>query len=227
MRTIKYQHLLKTDSPFVVCLVPADWLTNNLPTMGGAVFYVDSRESVQVHADCIFEFSRVENDDPTIHSIYLDVRRANANQLGYTQVLAQPIEIRCHNQSEADSNQYGRAVVHLLNHFFGSQALSATLNNIYLDIEDVIELLKISQQYDFAYAVGSEPKNIIPNIRNQINNTQPKCIFAMLYCDEKRMQMQYLDDMHDELSDSDSYYLASDVAIESDQMLISVLSGER
>ncbi len=204
------------------CIVPEDWLSKKLPNLGGWINYVNKHEQLNPFTSIIFEFRDAPVTDASSRTIYMDVSSDGIK------LFDKPATIHCRNIDEQDWDAESCIEAVLLNHFFGCNELTRGAGNISLDIGDVINMMLTSSNYEFKYGIGDTPLDILPEIFDPSACHDVKCAFAVLFCNNQKMRFNYLDEVINPLSAMDSedaFVLISDVAIEQDKMLISILTG--
>lgn len=230
MYKFNYQFLASAEAPIFTCIVPTEWLAKNLPIMGGDVAYVDSLNQQTMLTDYIFEFSEVDAEKQ-YRTIILNVRHKKwAAESGraniHTNLLAAPVTIHCRVGVEREENADVGCVELLLNHLFGSCALSASVGNQYLDFADVFTVLQMSSEFDFEFGIGDTPTDIIPGILQRVTLAgYNKSVFLMLFGRAGKVRVTHLDEAMQVFSSDDVTLLMSDVAVDQDKMLLSVLIG--
>ncbi len=222
MYKFNYQSLPFQSKTDVICIVPDDWLLKKLPNFGGWINYVNGQEQMDSVGLFVFVYCDAPVSDGLSRTIYLDVF-SNGKKL-----FDKPATIHCCNIDEQDRDAEWCIEVLLLNHFFGCNELTRGAGNISLDIWDVINMMLTSSNYQFKFGIGDTPLDIIPEIFDPSACHDVKCAFAVLFCDNQKMRFNYLDEVINPLSAMDSedaFVLFSDVAIEQDKMLVSILTG--
>lgn len=224
MYQFNYQYLIPEDKPFVTCIVPTGWLSKNLPTMGGSVTYADKRESISTCTYYVFEFTEKVQTSESFRSIGLNIDTMK-NGVSYAKLFEKPANIHCHAIEARDANNDWCIEVLLLNHCFGSHALSASMHNTYLDYGDVLTMMQMSSEFSFEFGIGNTPAEIHPGLLNHLPASRAKCSFVMLFCKQQMMRLAYIDETVEAFDSDDSMILITDVAVDQDKMLISALVG--
>lgn len=232
MYQFNYQDLCPEDEPTFTCIVPAEWLQKNLPTMGGVVVYVDQRGQMNAYTDYVFEFSDEVQTDSSSRTICLDIhhrKATNGNNLSasHSRLFATPAKIHCTTIEEGDASNDWCVEVVLLNHFYGCNASSAITGASYLDFADIITVMSKSSEFFFGFGIGESPQDILPGILERLGTSEAKCAFGMLFGKSGAVRLAHLREMGDWLSSlgSDPLALISDAAVDADKMLLSVLVG--
>ena len=227
-----YQDLHSNDGPIFSCIVPTEWLQKNLPTMGGDVVYSDRHGQMDGYTNYVFEFSDEAPTECRPRAICLNIHRREAasdnnSSPSYHKLFAVPARIHCSTIKDCDANDNWCFEVVLLNHFFGTCALSASLGNIYLDFDDVIAAMSESSEFVLEFGVGKLPQDILPGILERLDAKQAKSVFGMLFNKTETMRLAYLDELIDGVSlpTGDPLTIVSDAAVIDDRMLISILVG--
>ena len=228
MYKFNYQFLVPGDDQFFTCIVPTGWLSKNLPTMGGNVAYVDQQSQQEIVADTIFEFSDgvvSERSRTIILEIHHKEWTAETGQAAiHSRLLAAPVKIHCRAIGDRELNNDWCVEVLLLNHFFGSCALSALMGNQYLSYSDVFDVMQMSSEFEFEFGIGEKPSDIFPEILERAMPAQYKSVFLML-CAKSGMRLADFEDAFGTFDSFETTMLISDVAVDQDKMLISVLLG--
>jgi len=227
MYQFNYQYLTPEDKPFVTCIVPEGWLSRNLPTMGGSVVYVDKRDPIRTCTYYVFEFTEKDQTSESFRLIGLNIDTMK-NGVSYAKLFDKPASIHCHAFDGHDANNDWCIEVVLLNHLFGSHALSASMQNTYLDYSDVLHIMQMSSEFNFEFGIGNVPADIILGLSNCLSNCKAKSTFVMLFCKQQMFRLAYIDeivDQFDSVDSVDSSFLIADIAVDQDKILISVLAG--
>jgi len=229
MYQFNYQFLDPGEVPIFTCIVPTAWLSKNLPIMGGDVAYIDQQSSQEILTDYIFLFSDGVVAEGT-QTIMLDIHHKKwtagiGHAATHSKLLDAPVTIHCRTIEEHAVNRDWCVEVILLNHFFGSCALSASMGNNYLDYGDVFTVIQMSSVFDFEFGRGDSPTDIIPTIQQCVQPTRYKSVFLMLCGKSGKVRMAHLDEAVKALDYNEATTLITDVAVDQDKMLISVLLG--
>lgn len=230
MYQFNYQYLIPEDKPFVTCIVPMDWLSRNLPTMGGSVTYADKRDPMSTYTYYVFEFTDMARIGEPHRTICLDIHCLKAKEgdqipVNYTKLFDIPAQIHCRAFDGHDANNDWCIEVVLLNHFFGSHALSASMQNTYLDYGDVLHIMQMSSEFNFEFGIGNVPADIIHGLSNCLSTCEAKSTFVMLFCKQQMFRLAYIDEIVDQFDSVDSPFIIADIAVDQDKILISVLAG--
>lgn len=209
-----YQHIIPGGAT-VTCIVPSAWLALPLPTFGGLVNYIDHHSPLCSEPDFVFEFC--EGSEAVILTVY---QQPQSMDSGYISIFDYSTQI----SFEVDEHRARREVL-LLNHIFGSLALSASMGNIYLDFGEVARWIAGCRELKLAFGIGSTPEDIFPQLRGYFPDEGSACTFAMLFCREDTMRLDYLS-MVSKRFTRGGPSLLSDAAINTGQMLISVLASK-
>jgi hypothetical protein len=208
--------------PIFTCIVPADWLSMELPTVGGCVNYANNREKLVSSGPVVFEFSDVVSTDETSRTISLDIFHSGVKYF------ERPVAIRCPNVERNDSGEKCFIEVLLLNQLFGYNAPSVLVD---VDFQDFIAIMAQSSTYDFKYGIGETPSDILPKIIKTIDGKDVKCEFVMIFCDDQKMSLEYLQEIMDAMPSSktdeslDLQGIVCAVGVAQSAMLISALVG--
>ena len=206
--------------PIFTCIVPTDWLSMELPTVGGCVNYANNREQLVSCGPVVFEFSDVASTDKTSRTISLDVFERGVK------CFERPVVIRCTNVERNDPGDKCCIEVVLLNHLFGYNAPSALVG---IDFNDLKELMARSSTYELKYGIGKTPTDIMPDIYKSIDGKDVICEFVMIFCDSRTMRLEYLSETGDAMicssPTSDSLGIVGQAGIDQSEMLISALVG--
>lgn len=227
MCQFNYQFLDPEVTPFITCVVPSTWLSENLPTMGGGVIYVDQL-SQEVHTHYIFEFSEVASLKG-LRTIILDIRHKKWKLISrsygdHKKLSDSPIKIYSSNAGEKDGDIDSFINV-LLNHLVGSLAMSAITGSQYLDFADVDTVFQMSSEFDFVFGLGDQPSDILPAMFERTLPSKHKCAFLKLFARQGNLRVSHLNDAIGAFDPTESMILVSDVAVDQDKMLISALLG--
>ena len=228
MYQFNYQTLLPEDKPIITCIVPQEWLSKDLPTMGGVVMYVDKSVHIMASSEFVFEFSEVCTIEKSIRTVNLDILEANNKKfkaIGYKKLLDAPATIRCRAIEGQDANNDWCIEIVLLNHLFGSFALTASFGNVYLDFADLLAVLSMSSEYDFEFGIGETPQVILPGILERMDYRKKKCSFGMMFGRGSKIWISHLKEMIRELHSLEGVVIVTDIAVDQELMLISVLAG--
>lgn len=220
MYQYKYQGLQPAETPFFTCVVPAKWLQKKLPTMGGCVGYVGNREPLDVLAKDVLVYRFTDAASTTQSSRIVPVELLSDGK----KLLDKPAKIHCQAIEVGSESDEWCVEVLLLNHFFGNCALTALFGNISLDHADIVTMLEMSSEFDFKYGVGETPSDILPTILIR----DAKSCFGEIFCNQNKMRSAYLRELSTAMNQScaeDGLSMATDIAVDQEQMLISVLSG--
>ncbi len=186
MYKLNYQFLFPSEAPIFTCIVPTAWLSKNLPTMGGDVVYVDSQSSQEIRTDYVFLFSEggiAEQSRTIILDIHHKKWTAETGQTAiHSRLLAAPVKIHCRAIGDREINNDWCVEVLLLNHFFGSCALSALMGNQYLSYSDVFDVMQMSSEFEFEFGIGEKPSDILPEILERAMPAQYKSVFFNAVC---------------------------------------------
>lgn len=232
MYRFNYEYLPAEGKPVFACIVPAKWRQKNLPTMGGEIVYVGQQDRMNACTDYVFEFFDETLTESLPRTICLDIHHRktisdNAPLASYSKLFATPARVQCATFNDSDeSNDWCFEVV-LLNHFFGSHALSALMGNIYLDFHDVLAVMSLSHEFTFEFGIGKTPQDILPGIIERLGVNDAKSAFAMLFCKSGTARLAHLDEIVGAISrlGDDVASAISDAAVDDDRMLISILIG--
>lgn len=232
MYRFDYEYLPTEGEPAFTCIVPAEWLQKNLPTMGGEIVYVSQQDRMNACTNYVFEFSDGILAEGLPRTICLDIHHreaisSNASLANYSKLFAAPVRIQCAAIKDSDeSNDWCFEVV-LLNHFFGSHALSALVGNIYLDFDDILAIMSLSHEFILEFGIGKTPQDILPSIIERLGANDAKSAFAMFYCKYGTARLAHLDEIMGVISQlgDDVTLIISDAAVDDDRMLISMLVG--
>lgn len=228
MYQFNYTGLSASDKPTITCIVPQDWLSKDLPIMGGEVIYLVKCVHIMTSSEFVFEFTEDAPADKLIRTISLNIMQANKDRkkpIIYRNIFEAPAKIHCRAiESHDASNEWCLEIV-LLNHFFGCFALTASNNNVYMDFGDLLKVMSISSEYTFEFDIGDTPQDILPSMSNRLDYSKEKCSFAMIFCNESKMLMTYLKEVIKEIRTVKESFLLTDIAVDQDKMLISVLVG--
>lgn len=204
-----YDFYPPTDLLFT-CIVPANWLSLDLPTVSGGVNYSDNLGNLVSCGSFVFEFCERSSSDEIWRAFSLDILRDGEKHFDTPIVIHVPRSM----QSE----------VLLLNHLFGFCADSSLVG---IDFGDVLELLKKGSTYYLRYGVGKSPADILPNILDAAAG-DVKCEFLMIFDGSQKFRLEYLDEALAAMasgSSDESMVLIGAAFVEQDEMLISVLVG--
>lgn len=228
MYQFNYTGLSVSDKPTITCIVPQDWLSKGLPTMGAEVIYLVKSVHIMTSSEFVFEFTEDAPTDKSIRTIGLNIMQADKGHkkpITYRNIFEVPAKIHCREIENPDaSNDWCMEVV-LLNHFFGCFALTASNNNVYLDFGDLLKVMSISPEYTFEFGIGDTPRDILPGMSKRLDYGNAKCSFAMIFCNESKMLMTYLKEVIKEIRTVKESFLLTDIAVDQEKMLISVLVG--
>lgn len=199
--------------PIFTCIVPANWLTLDLPTIGGRVNYFSSGEQPAACGYAIFEFGEISSSDKTLRMFSLDILSDGVK------CFEKPIVIEATDSAQCE--------VVLLNHILGFASPSVW---VAVDIADLIPLLKLSSIYSFRYGVGKSPSDILPGILGAETDWDAACEYLMVFGDNLNLTLEHLHEamcaMASNSADEDgSFGIACMAGVEQDEMLISVLVG--
>jgi hypothetical protein len=219
MYQFKYQadvfEIPGVELPIFICIVPASWLSLDLPTIGGRVNYFSSVEQPTVCGDALFEFCEIGSSDNTLRKFSLDIR------CEWDECFEKPIVIHAQNSAQCE--------VVLLNHILGFVSPSAW---VAVDIADLISLLKMSSTYYFKFGVGATPTDIFLDLVEPGTYRNIRCQYWMLFGDNQNMTLEHLHEVMLAMEatafkheDGDSLMIACMAGVEQDEMLISTLVG--
>lgn len=225
----KYQNLDSEEVPGIICIVPQAWLAKSLPVMGGAIAYVDTLDLNDTDAGCVFDFSEGISAGQT-RTIVLDIHHrkwemGTGRASSLSKLCDAPVKIHCRALEDNDVNKDWCVEVVLLNHFFGSHAYSATMGNIYLDFGDVFIVMQSSSEFKFEFGIGDNPEDIISGILERVMPGVWKSVFLVMFGRSGEVRIADLDTAVAAFDFDDTMRLISDVAVDQDKMLISVLLG--
>lgn len=193
------------------CIVPANWLSLDLPTMSGCVNYTDCLANIAPCGVVVFEFCEQGSSDEMLRIFSLDIVHDGEK------FFETPIVIHVPNSVQSE--------VLMLNHLFGFNAISAW---VAVDFSDLKTLLKASSTYYLSYGVGKSPAEILPNILQPVADGDVKSKFLMIFGDNKNMRLEYLDKAMDAMTSSSTdecLGMVCAAGVEQDEMLISILVG--
>lgn len=222
MYKFDYWQLLPEEKPLFTCVVPAEWLSKSLPTMGGCVDYVDKLDRLTSCAPVVYEFSDAEPKDESSRTLCLSILSDGRK------LFAKPATIHCPQFAERDGDDDWCVEVALLNHFFAFNAPSASMGNVYLDYADFEALMQKSSDFEFKYAIGETPADILPGIMDSHARRSAKGIFGMMFCKPENMRLAYFNHAIEVMSGfdaEDGLLLFGDVGVDQEKMLISMLVG--
>ena len=160
--------------------------------------------------------------DKTSRKISLDVFERGVK------CFEKPVVIRCPNVERNDSGDKCCIEVVLLNHLFGYNAPSVWVD---IDFQDFMATLARSSTYDFKYGIGETPSDILPKIIKTIDGKDVKCEFVMIFCDDQKMSLEYLQEIMDAMPSSktdetlDLQGIVCAAGVAQREMLISALVG--
>ncbi len=231
MYKFNYQFLVPGDAPIFTCIVPTDWLSKNLPAMGGDVAYVSPQSQQEIRTDYIFELSEGDTASQS-RTIILEIHHkewtAETGQAAiHSRLLAAPVKIHCRAIENYDINENRDWCIEvlLLNHFFGSCALSALMENQYLSYSDVFDVMQMSSEFEFEFGIGEKPSDIFPEILERAMPAEYKSVFIMLCAKSGGVRVADIEEALDTFDSFETTIIISDVAVDQDKMLISVLLG--
>lgn len=218
MYRYKYQQTMPEEMSIFSCIVPDGWLQKALPDMDGCVNYAASRGQLSSIAKYLYRFEDIESKDKSVRIVSLEMWEDGK------ELFERPVRIYSPCiAAEFESDEWGIEVL-LLNHLFGFCALTASIGNVYLDYSDVLAVLKMSSEFDFRYGIGDSPAAV----SSEILAHDAKSGFGMIFCDGHKMRLAYLDDLVEVMTRScadNGMVVITDIAVEQEQMLISVLYG--
>lgn len=223
MYEFNYKHIMPGGAT-VTCSVPSAWLALPLPTFGGQINYIDSEGALCSLPDFIFQFSEEPGTQP-LQSVLLTIYQYPPNEdSAYILVADHSTRITFVPNVPSDPGQVQREVC-LLNHIFGSLALSASLGNIYLDFGEVVRWIAESRELSYTFGIGSTPEEIFPQLHGQLPDDGRDRTFAMLFCQEETMQLEYLAKLAKRFTRGGTSIMA-DAAVTAERMLISVMASD-
>lgn len=215
-----YQFKYQTINPFdfyppvelmFTCTVPINWLSLDLPTMGGCVNYTSKQEQLAVSGPVLCEFDEIESSGNMLRTFSLDIL------LEGEKCFEKPIVIHVPNSVQIE--------VVLMNLLFGFSATSAW---VAVDFADFIALLKRSSTYYLKYGIGKSVSDILPDILEPLVNENVKCEFLMIFGDNNNLRLEHLQEAMDAMTSSsadDCLGMVCAAGVEQDEMLISILVG--
>lgn len=210
----------------VTCIVPRAWLALPLPTLGEQVNYIDNRAPLTSLPDFVFEFSE-ESGAQLPQSVELTIYQYPPNEdSGYISLTDHSTRITFAPEWSLSDKSPGQLKVYLLNHIFGSLALSASLGNIYLDFGEVVRWIAGSHELRYSFGTGYSPDEIFPQLRGQFPDDGSDRTFAMLFCREEAMRLDYLARLSQRFTRGGPSILA-DAAVMGGRMLISTMACDR
>lgn len=218
-----FAEIISEELPMFTCVVPTEWLAKKLPTMGGNIIYIDKLEPSLLQTSFVFEFTHPTSDSTLPWSICLALFSIKDGVLNRR--LENPIKISCDVAIVSPTADWCIEVA-LLCHFFGTSALSAILDNQYLDFSDVLLILATSTEFDFLFCVGDIPSDMMATMLARTDIKKIKSAFPMLFCHRKQIRRQFLEDLVAPFDEEcDALILISDVAVNQEKKLISALIG--
>lgn len=222
MYKFNYKHIMLGGAT-ATCIVPSAWLPLPLPAFGEQINYIDSEGALCSLPDFIFAFSE-EPGTQLFQSVLLTIYRYPPNEdSAYIRVADHSTKIIFVPSGPSDLGQ-AQCAVCLLNHIFGSLALSASLGNIYLDFGEVVRWITESRELRYSFGIGSTPEEIFPQLQGQFPDDGSDRTFAMLFCREEAMQLGYLTKLSNRFTRG-GLSIVADAAVAADRMLISVLAS--
>ncbi|MDD4930191.1 MAG: hypothetical protein PHP85_13065 [Gallionella sp.] len=219
-----YQKLVQLDTPHVTCLVPSDWLSKNLPTMGGAVIYLDERRNEDAITDYLFEFSEYPQEQSLriIHmKIYTKKLLGSNSDAGYTGLPDLSIKIHCQIADDAGSDWHSEVI--LLNHLFCLYALSAFKNYFYIGIYELVTFLTGYAELSFKFGIGDSPAQILSGMTDETMLRDSILAFVVIFSNEN-MRITYLEELA-VLKGEETFLIITDALVNQDRMAISLLTG--
>lgn len=219
-----YQFKYQTINPYgfyppveltFTCIVPTSWLAMDLPVMDGCVSYTNNRESLVSCGPVVFEFCEMTSTDETLRTIQLNILKEGVK------CLERPALIHCSNIAQGELGDECCIEVVLLNHLFGYNATSAL---VAIDFDDFLAIMKRSSDFDFKFAIGETPSDILPSILD----LDAKSAFWTIFGNSKEIRMTCyrgtLKAMKTSYSE-EALLLLGDVEVDHEMMLISALVG--
>lgn len=227
MYQFNYQGIIPADKPLITCVVPAGWRAKNLPTMGGKVAYVDKTGSMERCADYVFEFSELSQASSQ-RTICLDIHhrdmRDDSSSSAHVRIWKAPAKIYCRHIDVNDANNDWCIEVLLLNHFFGSCALTGAAP---LDLSDIKVTVGFSNEFNFEFGIGETLSDALSDIPEHAAFMDASSAFIMMFCRAEKMRV---DSCYQTMDSVMAFYsnatcIFGDVDVDQDKMLISVLVG--
>lgn len=219
-----YQFKYQTINPFgfyppveliFTCIVPTSWLAMDLPVMDGCVNYTNNRESLVSCGPVVFEFCEMTSTDETLRTIQLNILEEGVK------CLERPVLIHCSNIAQGELGDECCIEVVLLNHLFGYNATSAL---VAIDFDDFKAIMKGSSDFDFKFAIGETPSDILPGTLDH----DAKSAFWMIFSNNIENRMAYYKETLKAMKISyseEALLMLGDVEVDQEKMLISALVG--
>lgn len=225
MYEFNYKHTMPGGAT-ITCIVPAAWLALPLPTLGGQVNYIDNQTALSNLPDFLFEFCE-ETGAQSREAVLLTIYQYPPNEdSGYISLTDHATRITFAPELSFSDTSPGQCEVYLLNHLFGSLALSASLGNICLDVGEVVRWVAESHELRYSFGTGDSPDEILPQLQGQFPDDGADRTFAMLFCREEVMRLEYLARLAKRFTRGGPSFLA-DAAVTAERMLISTMASDR
>lgn len=220
-----YQFKYTANNPFgfyppieliFTCIVPANWLSKDLPVMGGCVSYTSNHQSLDSSGPVVFEFEEMIATDETVRTIQLDIIHKGVK------CFEKPVLIHCSNIAQDQSDDECSIEVVLLNHLLGYSAMSAL---VAIDFEDFMAIMKRSSEFNFKFGLGETPSDILPGILAQ----DARSAFGMIFGNNQEKRMAYYNETlkaMETIYSEETLLLLVEVEIDEEKMLISTLVGQ-
>lgn len=193
-------------------IVPEAWLPKALPDLNGTVEYGTRHRPPSQSEMFLFAIDEVSRETSAAKTFQLSLRDKGKP------LLNSPILIHL----PSDDAQLPDAEIVLLNHILSAFMISASMGNNYLDFSDVIEFFKKSPEFELRVGASRSLPALLPIVSKE----NASFAFAVLYSNPKNMQLSNLVDLSRHLADfgrNDGLVLLTDVAVEQNLMLLSVM----
>lgn len=228
MYKFSYQYLAPEGNPVFTCIVPAIWLSLDLPTFGGDVIYQDKRAQAETLTDFVFEFSEISEMHSSERTFTLKVETKFPLMAGSTlgdshDLFGKTIKVRYLTDANKSTNENVPAVIVFLNHLFCGCAGSAYTGVSFFDFGDLFQWLSQQAELILNFEIGSDLEVMIQNIFGRLGDARLASSYSNLFGKDVNMHLAHLEMMVEKLCCS----LVYAPAVDQQEFLICTLISDK
>ena len=216
------EHFQVIPHPVVTCIVPANWLSQALPVMGGWVVYQDASAKTAPLTAFVFEFEETEPG----RTFNFKIRLTSAPTVyddDCREVFNKAIQVSYVADPGVMSNEKMHAGILLLNHLMCNFAGSALTGVSFVDIYDVLNILAPHTNFILKCGIGLDPKAILGKILVGLGDISSASAYPVIYGRYASMLLEHFGEITSLQVKSGLAYAP---AVDDDRFLISLLLSQ-
>ena len=223
----QYQYPGIEEPPFITCIVPDEWLTLDLPTMGGAVIYHNDRVRIETQTTLEYQLSELQSPcgSGRIFTLKikiqppLSVRSMNGD---CRDIHGKTITIRYLTEANKTTIEDTPVELILLNHLFCNFAGSAFTGMSWIDHADIIQWYSQHSELVMEYGIGCDPEEMTKNILARLGDNRIASSYTVIFGETLLTKYEYLSEIVDKLCAGHAYV----PAVDQELLLISTLVSD-